>query len=390
MRSIGSVLDEAKGLGPGFDFLRVFLAFGVIFTHSLGIVGARSVDETPVLWFNNYWILAMFFGLSGFLITGSALRLSLRDFLINRGLRIVPALGVEIVFAAFLMGPLVTTLTLQAYFSDPQTYHYLTNIVGWINYLLPGVFKDHPAPQVNLSLWTVPHELGCYAIMSALIAFGLLKRPALVVVAAAVIMLGGIGLVAAGYAGEHHRFLQEFEYILFYGPSTRLYYSFLLGIAAYLYRHRLPYSWPLFGAMMVLSIGIALIPPGPWASYPVLNAVDGAPMAYIMAFLGATKLPRLPFFHTGDYSYGIYLYGFPVQQLAFSLIPASKSTVLNFVISAVLVTVFAAFSWHCIEKQIMKLRKRFSFVARQRLTPEHPKEVAAGSSLSPGVVKPGS
>ncbi|MGO7338439.1 hypothetical protein AB9E32_34680, partial [Rhizobium leguminosarum] len=55
-----------------------------------------------VFWFTEYSLVPMFFSLSGFLIAGSAQRLSLRNFLINRGLRIVPALAFDIVFCSLI------------------------------------------------------------------------------------------------------------------------------------------------------------------------------------------------------------------------------------------------------------------------------------------------
>jgi peptidoglycan/LPS O-acetylase OafA/YrhL len=90
---------------------------------------------------------------------------------------------------------------------------------------------------------------------------------------------------------------------------------------------------------------------------------------YITAFLGVSKLPRLPLFSKGDYSYGIYLYGFPVQQVVRHLLP-NAALLVQFAVALLLITVFAALSWHWIEKPLLKLRSRFSFVARQRLAPD--------------------
>jgi len=91
MKSIGAVLDDSRGLGKGFDFLRLALALGVASYHIIQISTGTKEFHGPadVL---VYGILIMFFGLSGFLIAGSAQRLTLKNFLINRGLRIFPAL----------------------------------------------------------------------------------------------------------------------------------------------------------------------------------------------------------------------------------------------------------------------------------------------------------
>ena len=99
---------------------------------------------------------------------------TLKDFLLNRSIRIVPALAIDIFVSALLLGPLLTTKPLPEYFSGKEFSHYFLNIIGFIHYELPGVFDSNPfAHQVNGSLWTVPYEIGCYALMSGLILFGL-------------------------------------------------------------------------------------------------------------------------------------------------------------------------------------------------------------------------
>jgi peptidoglycan/LPS O-acetylase OafA/YrhL len=108
----------------------------------------------------------------------------------------------------------------------------------------------------------------------------------------------------------------------------------------------------------------------------------GVPLVYIVVFLGVSKLPPLPLFHRGDYSYGIYLYGFPIMQAMRGWFPsAGTNPILLWVMSVPTIMLFAAFSWHAIEKPILRLRKKFSFVARQRLAqaPTLPKLAGAES-----------
>jgi len=85
LKTIGERLDECKGIGPGFDFIRVALAFGVIAWHSVRL--ARGLAEQlsmPVFWLLVYSIVPVFFGVSGFLVTGSALRLPVGQFVASR------------------------------------------------------------------------------------------------------------------------------------------------------------------------------------------------------------------------------------------------------------------------------------------------------------------
>jgi peptidoglycan/LPS O-acetylase OafA/YrhL len=83
-----------------------------------------------------------FFALSGFLVAGSGMRLSTKNFLLNRAARILPALVADIVFAALLIGPLVTKLPVKQYFTDTTFFTYFLNITGWVQYSLPGVFEN--------------------------------------------------------------------------------------------------------------------------------------------------------------------------------------------------------------------------------------------------------
>lgn len=363
-RTIGSQLGT--GFGGGFDFLRVFLALSVVFAHSFLVTGTDTGD-VYFIWFMNYWVLAMFFGLSGFLIAGSAARLRLRDFLINRGIRIFPALAVEITLAVLVLGPIFTTLGYKNYFFDWQTLHYLTNIVGLVNYDLPGVFRDNPSVRVNTSLWTVPYELACYGLISLLIGFGMLKRASLMVALAAAICLVGLALVlftnvGVGYQGYAKTALN----LVFVDRGSKLFVCFLLGIAAYVWRDRIPYDLRWFVACVSVMAAISLMPPLAGRFHPALNLISAIPLTYIMLFVGVSQLRKLPFFHTGDYSYGIYLYGFPFQQAVYTL-TRSSNPFINFLLAVPAIVLIAFLSWHLVEKPMVKLRRKFSFSAKQRL-----------------------
>jgi peptidoglycan/LPS O-acetylase OafA/YrhL len=365
LRSIGEVLDDNRGVGPGFDFLRVALAFGIVVWHAPQIANGSGLPNiTRFIWFPNYGMLVMFFALSGFLITGSAQRLGLRDFLINRGLRIFPALFLEVTLSALILGPIFTSLSLHTYFTRLQTYHYFANIVGDVQFVLPGVFDKNPGYYVNGSLWTIPYELGCYAIMSTFIVFGMLRKPAVVLVISAVYMVAG--LVLSQCAFDRHNIGGALVFNMATGDGARLLVSFMLGIAAYLYRRSIIYDVRIFSGAVALCVIVAVIGPAPWLTPTVLNVLLCPPLVYMTAFVGATRMPKLPLFGRGDYSYGIYLYGMPIQQAVRAQFPFTTTAVSNLLFAVPLITGFAMFSWHVIEKPILRSRKKFSFVARVR------------------------
>lgn len=379
MISIGTKLDESRGLGKGFDFLRVLLAFAVVAWHTPVIARASMhLEHVRLLWLGSVIILGMFFGLSGFLIAGSALRLGLRDFLVNRGLRIFPALAVEVFLCAFCLGPLLTSFSLPQYASSPLTRHYFTNVVGLINYHLPGVFTTNPVHEVNISLWTVPFEFGCYGLMALLVLSGMLKRPLAVAALGLAILLAGLVMLVTHHP-DGPGLVNSLLAGAFLKRGSSLFAPFILGIAAFLLRYRIPYSRKIMLVMVTGLLAVGLIGRHPYP-YPEIGLVIDVPMIYIMMYVGVSGIPRLPLFHRGDYSYGIYLYGWPVMQTVRHLLPtAGANALLLFAISVLPITLTAACSWHLIEKPILRLRKNFSFVARQRLAEAAPAAALAGA-----------
>jgi len=378
MTTIGQILDKNRGIGPGFDFLRIALAVSIVGFHCILELGHTS-RHLIGLWYAQYAFVPMFFALSGFLVTASALRLSLKNFLINRCLRILPALSVDIVVCAMIIGPLTTTFPLARYFSDSEFFRYFLNITGWIHYTLPGVFKNRPNQMVNGALWTVPFEMFCYVLMSLLMLSRWVRRPLGVAAFLAVIM--GVKLAVdyyhGGLAGDvyapmplpHIRATLAF---IFNSTGTRLLVTFLLGIFFYQLKDKIPYSWPLFIACCLICAVTAIGHDRTHLTRILSN--DFAlllPIVYITCFLGVTRVPLPAFLHKGDYSYGIYLYHDPFLQILIGLFPAAVllkplTPVVLFAIGLPVAFGVAFLSWHLVEKPILAMRKKFSFVAKVR------------------------
>jgi peptidoglycan/LPS O-acetylase OafA/YrhL len=366
--TFGSILEQNKGIGPGFDFVRVFLALCVLGAHVPEVLFGNEWDVRShnIVWIFHASILPMFFALSGFLVAGSAQRLSLEDFAINRGLRILPALIVEIFLSALVLGPVVTTFTLSQYASHPEFYSYFLNVTGLIHYRLPGVFHDNPFEAiVNASLWTVPLEVLCYLMMAICIIFGFVKKAKHLIVFAIVVVILSLAAewaFSGALDGSPTRKLYGLFWHEGFGPP--LLPCFLLGAAAYNLRHSIRYDRKvaIFCVALLVALG-ATFSSEKWGFLPFAFAAS-LPMTYIVCFVGLTKIPRLPFFARGDYSYGIYLYGFPLQQTIVHFFPAWKSVPLFMVASVVCASIFAAFSWHVVERPILRLRRRFTFAQK--------------------------
>ena len=370
MQTLGSALDEQKGFGQGFDFLRIFLASSIIAWHTVQLSGHLEMGRASAFWFSEYMVVPMFFALSGFLVAGSSMRLSARNFLLNRAARIIPALFVDIVFAALLIGPLVTTLPVSRYFTDPGFFSYFFNIVGWMHYTLPGVFENNPSPEVNGALWTVPYEVSCYIILTALMITGAIKRPRFVPLFTYAVLIVGIPLrlMTAHLAGDDPSFLENLAMDLFLHRGSLLWPSFLIGIVLYQLRYYVPFSKAaaiglVCAAILVSTFGNAAT----LFSNPSAHAIALPLLAYLTAMIGLSRMPRLPGFGTGDYSYGLYLYHVPFLQLLIHYFPHAWTGdwwwTLFFAGFPLCLTA-AVISWHLFEYPVLKLRN--SFVVKHR------------------------
>ncbi len=322
--------------------MRLALASAVVVFHSFQLTIGRQMQSGlfgPTILI----IVPAFFALSGFLVAGSAVRVrSVRTFIAFRALRILPALCVEITVSALILGPIVTSLSLHDYYRAPQFAVYFLNVVGWIHFHLPGVFLSNPLSGiVNGQLWTVPQELHCYLLMAVLMILGIATRPRIV-----------LGLLIIGVVLETATL---FRHTIPAGVALQsgasLVLCFLCGQVFYLWRDRIPVRPSLFVLSIILYIAVSF-----WFAHLafILGVVSAT---YFVTYLGTVRLPRIPVLMSGDYSYGIYLYSFVLQQAIMTLAPAYRVWWINLAIGWPLSVGIAALSWHFVEKPSLRLRK---------------------------------
>jgi peptidoglycan/LPS O-acetylase OafA/YrhL len=341
-RSVGDRLAETNNRPSGFDYLRLVLALSVICFHTvIAGYGAEVQREyftgpaRPLI----LLMLPIFFALSGFLVASSLERSkTIFTFLGLRALRIVPALTADTIFAALILGPIFTGLSLQAYFSDHRFYAYFLNIIGDIHYYLPGVFLNNPVRDVNTQLWTIPFELKCYAVLATLGVFRIHVHKRLFISAVTFYLAWKIG--KSYYRGD----------VFPIWPDPLLVPSFLVGVCAYLFRDYIPYNGRL--AILALATSFALLYIR--SEFAILASI---PMTYLTVYIGLTNPKKIAIIKTGDYSYGLYLYGFPLQQALIAAIPAAKTWYINILLGVPLCFVFAVCSWHFCEKPALSWRR---------------------------------
>jgi peptidoglycan/LPS O-acetylase OafA/YrhL len=338
--TIRSRQQRYGGHTTGFDYLRIALAIAVVMHHSLVVT-----DQPLTEWLWTYWprgflatLLPAFFALSGFLVAGSLIkRVSIPAFVAMRLIRVVPALTVEVLLSAFIIGPWLTHWDLWDYFTSSQFWKYFLNIVGHVQYILPGMFEQNPFPDViNQSLWTIPYELDSYIWLVFLSLFGFVKNHRMLV---AVIML----LMTLGTIWLFIRFKPEWQQNPVDGRA--LVVAFLAGIAIQYFGDVIRLNkWAALAAFLLGSLLLLDVR---------LSFLGVIPIAYATVYLGLFNPPRRTWLLTGDYSYGLYLFAFPIQQAEVALMPAYASWGYNVAIALVAGLAYAAFSWWIVEKPIL-------------------------------------
>jgi peptidoglycan/LPS O-acetylase OafA/YrhL len=337
--------EQLNARGNNFTLVRLILASSVIYTHCYGLVfGAEGQDDLSFILGAPISALAVdgFFFLSGFLVYPSLLRLgSARGFLMARFTRLWPGLALCILLTV-LGGLAVTSAPGLSYFGEDTARFIGGNLTFLFGaYSLTGVNCDGGPCNINGSLWTLPWEVRCYLLLAVLGLTGL-ARPQIMkwvilpatLVGALVWDIDAVQDLAVALLGEGKVYL--------IGVFDRLWPLFALGIAAFLFRDRLRLSWWVLGALFLLNIaahrvGVGLHVRALFVGYAVLC------MGLLTARKGAIS-GAWP-----DYSYGMYIYAFPVMVMISALWGTSSHVALalaNFVMTLPL----AALSWHVVEK----------------------------------------
>jgi peptidoglycan/LPS O-acetylase OafA/YrhL len=294
----------------------------------------------------------IFFAISGYLVAQSWSRdPNVMRFLVKRALRIFPGLVVCTLLSVLVLGPLLTTLDADMYWRNEHTLGYLSNMVLYISYHLPGVFANNPWPYaVNGSLWSLPVEFLMYLLL-ALVGFaGVLIAPTRHQERATAWLVGLVTLfflaLAAFWALPAPEAWVVYRTDLRHIPLCGVY--FMVGASLFVFKLNQYFS--LTTVLLALAAWLSLRHQTQWfamASWVVLPFV-------VLAF-GLARHPWLSRMHERDYSYGIYIYAFPVQQTLVSFWP--QMPLPAYLLSTLVITIaLAALSWHFVEKPALKLK----------------------------------
>lgn len=324
-----------------FDFVRLTAALMVLFAHQFALLG-QPVPTIGARFDPGAIALYTFFVVSGFLVAQSwTVDPHVWRFAARRVLRIWPALIVTTIVCAFVLGPMVSTLPVSAYVHSPQTYAYFSWLRMRPSFELPGVFEALPFPRaVNGSLWSVPLEVHWYLILVAIAVMGLMRYRWLVVAATLVF--------AAYHFGVYHAETNKPQWTNEFGLF------FCAGVCLYL--HRDLWEGRRIAVAVVVSIAAAVVAGfghqviAAWIAWPFLVIAFGTASTPVVRRAG----------RFGDFSYGAYVFAFPVQQTLIWATSAKWSVWQYLPVAAAVTLGFAFLSWHGVEKPALRLKPRRS------------------------------
>jgi peptidoglycan/LPS O-acetylase OafA/YrhL len=336
--------------GPGFDQIRIVAATVVLLHHSHGIEsGNLRVD--PLLDYSGGYIhfgflaVAVFFAISGFLVTPSLLRSeNVIDFASHRILRIFPALIVVVIASMVVLGPILTSVSPAVYFFDPNFYRYAKNILTLTYDYLPGVINNDGQPIIiNGALWTLHFEVLSYAALALASMLGLLRRRSLflILVLISYVINFAMSVDPTLAAVLPHRFLTFIKLFVYFGAGATL----------FIFADRVPFSMPLAIGALVLSI-VAL----PFGLGAIVMPLC---VPYIVIFCGLSALSGQRLLKH-DLSYGVYLIHAPVLVAFTLLFPNLRIWWLVAMIVFVITLVLSYLSWTCVERPALGQKKDVS------------------------------
>jgi peptidoglycan/LPS O-acetylase OafA/YrhL len=335
-----------------FDFLRLIAAIMVVCSHAYGLFGISKKEPlcvaTGVKAFTAGTIAVhMFFAISGFLIVQSCLNTpSVPQYLIKRFVRIWPGLAccltVCIGWAA-----IISSLPFKEFIAHPQTLQYLKGfLIIPMQISLPGIFAGNPVPDINGSLWTLGVEFFLYIVVAFLKKFQTLNLVTVTVIGLTVIAIYihlsketlNIGIPYTVYSIKHILTVSSY---------------FFIGGALYFLCQEKQLSADV--KLPILALAVLLISV---RSHNYLVILELLLLPYITIWF-ALYGSRL--FHNigkyGDFSYGIYLYAFPIEQSLFYFL-RGKVGFIGLTSMALALSFLAAFgSWFLVEKRAIGLVK---------------------------------
>lgn len=198
---------------------------------------------------------------------------------------------------------------------------------------LPGVFTNNIfSGVINGALWTLPIEFFCYIALYVLYKLNLVNKkfykmsliPVLLLFIVVYYINIPVILLVRGY----------------FAPL----FMFYLGSFFWVFKDRIRMDLKLFVICLVLFV-ISI-----FAKQGHLGLLLFFPYIVLFSSFGLKQI-NTNVANLGNYSYGIYLCGWPIQQMVVSLFGGSMSVLMNILICLPLAIIMGYFTYNIIEKK---------------------------------------
>lgn len=281
--------------------------------------------------------VAIFFSISGFLVYRSAcISTDVPSYIAARLLRIFPALAVSVT---------ITSVAMYIIFSNGEekfqyvrfVFHNSFSFLHQVLYTIPGVLEGRPNTSINGSLWTLQYEFFFYII--ALLVSLILSRFRFAVMIVLAILLSEVSSVTASFSVGSFHFDSAATF-------SKLGNHFLAGMMVYAIYDKLRANVILAVTCTFLCLSISWVAFGPHSFMFVF--------CFTIILIMLCETPILSTWaRFGDPSYGVYIYAFPIQQIAILTMAGFYTSML---ISAICSVAIGFASWHLLERRCLKLK----------------------------------
>lgn len=367
-----------------FDYLRLIAASSVIFSHSFTIAQGTEANEPFVRLMGPDNIIAIygvcvFFMISGFLITMSAVNSrTIIEYVASRLLRIYPAMVACQTVTALVLGAMFSTIGALAYIRglDWLRYAYYYSIDVAMSWDIPTVifYYDPKGTGLGLNgaLWTIQQELFCYVLIGCLRALGILRWWSVLT-----LLLVSLPYLMPWSRNNVDVIMDAINWSI---DDTRVYDyfwvgpSFFAGACIFFWwnrERRLP-EWPLLP-----SLGLFIYAVYRQHYYDLFPLYFTYPLLYL-ATTDRIRMPSLKRF--GDISYGVYLYGWPMQMMIRGLWGAGITWWQLYILAQIAAGICGYASWHLLERPMLSLKRYF----RPRAHAVPPGDGPTGSAVVAG------
>ncbi len=344
------IADMSSAGNNSFGLVRLLAAMAVVISHGFVVTRGPHAIE-PLEAFTGYPLGAhavhVFFTVSGLLVAASFdRRPHVIAFGAARFFRIYPGLIAATFLVFFVCALFASTAGWGEIIKGSIIGYFAKILIGLAGSgAIPGVFEKLPySGGVNVPLWTLKYEVLCY-IFLALVMATIMRTKIVGPLTAAfvVIIVSGLWLLQ-GKAYDNANF---FDHI------ARFSFAFWCGVAAWQLREKIPLR------SVILAALFALVAVSIYFHIPTVPHTLMLLSGYLAVFVAQYRFGALGRFNDrNDLSYGVYILGWPLQQLLLTIFP-TISPLGNGFTALVLVLPLALLSWRFVEKPALRLKDRF-------------------------------